>query len=370
MEQDRIYAAIIESLPVGFSVVDREGLIIDFNKAAENITGYSRAEAIGASHIAIFHGSDRESCPLITRTFTHQEQASAVETTILGKDGRRILVSVTTSPVFDALGGFIGGVELFVDITEQKRLERERKNILSSFAHDMKNPIITSGGFVQRLLAGKAGPLTERQEEYLGLVMGELNQLEWLITDFLEFSRFEATGCRPVVELLDISEMIDRHVTYARVEADRKRIAVRFERTGNDSPEVSADEVLISRVISNLIDNAVKYSGEGRTVTVRLLDKGRNVLIEVSDEGIGIAEEHLPFIFDAFYRVSRDSKGSGLGLSIAKTIVEAHGGRIWVESSPERGSTFRFTIPKRSEKPSPGGRPAFHAGRKEGRAGD
>jgi len=103
---------------------------------------------------------------------------------------------------------------------------------------------------------------------------------------------------------------------------------------------------MIERVITNLLDNAVKYSPHGTMVSVKLNDWSLEVQVQVIDTGIGISEEHLPYIFDAFYRVSRDSEGSGLGLSIAKAIIEAHGGKIWVKSSPGKGSTFNFTLPK------------------------
>lgn len=103
---------------------------------------------------------------------------------------------------------------------------------------------------------------------------------------------------------------------------------------------------MISRVIRNLLDNAIKYTDSGGTVTVKVTARGDEILVSVKDTGVGIPEDHLPHIFDAFYRVRRDAKGSGLGLSIAKTIIEAHGGRIWAESIPAKGSVFSFTLPK------------------------
>jgi signal transduction histidine kinase len=103
---------------------------------------------------------------------------------------------------------------------------------------------------------------------------------------------------------------------------------------------------MIERVIANMLDNAVKYSPNDTVVLVKLNDWNLEVQVQVIDAGIGISAEHLPYIFDAFYRVSRDSEGSGLGLSIAKEIVEAHGGKIWVKSAPGMGSTFSFTLPK------------------------
>ncbi|BCB97131.1 hypothetical protein JZK55_20530 [Dissulfurispira thermophila] len=347
MEKQQIYDIIIDNLPVGFSIVDKNGIIVDFNNTAEKLTGYSRKEIIGRQHLKMLHGTeDKDRCPLFGHTFQKHEQIVAVEATIMKRDGDFIIASVTASPLFDSNGNFIGGIELFKDITELKRLERERKNILSMFAHDMKSPVITAEGFISRMLSGKTGPLTEVQRNYLELVKEELDGLQGLIADFLEFSRFEATECKPVIGPFNIEAAIRRHIEAARVEADRKNIEIFFE-SSDEIPLIYADAMLMGRVITNLLDNAIKYTNIGGSVTIRLVNTDKYILVQISDTGIGISEDHLPYIFDAFYRGKRDMKGSGLGLSIAKTIVEAHGGRIWAESVPEKGSTFSFTIPKR-----------------------
>jgi signal transduction histidine kinase len=110
---------------------------------------------------------------------------------------------------------------------------------------------------------------------------------------------------------------------------------------------INADAAMINRVIGNLLDNAIKHTDSGGVVTVRVTDRGSEILISVKDTGTGIPADHLPYIFDAFYRVGRGSKGSGLGLAIARTIVELHGGKMWVQSTPPEGSTFSFTLLKR-----------------------
>lgn len=347
MEKQQIYDIIIDNLPVGFSIVDKDGIIIDFNNTAEKITGYTKKGVIGKSHLKMLHGTDdKDACPLFKHALQKHEQLIATEATIMKKNGDFIAVSVTTSPLFDSNGNFIGGIELFRDMTELKRLERERKNILSMFVHDMKNPVIAAGGFISRLLSGKAGPLSETQKNYLELVKEELEGLQGLITDFLEFSRFEATECKPVLGPFNMEASMRKHIEIAKVEAEKKNIAINFE-TCEAEAVTNADAMLISRVITNLLDNAIKYTNPGGAVTVRLDERSEDILVQVTDTGIGIPEEHLPYIFDAFYRGKRDLKGSGLGLSIAKTIVEAHGGRIWVESIPGKGSTFSFTLPKK-----------------------
>jgi PAS domain S-box-containing protein len=347
IEECQIYEIIRNSLSIGFTLVDEEGVVIDFNPQAEVITGYLKSEMIGKSHLEILHGTtDREACPLFQYAFQKKQQTAAVETNIKQKSGELITIVASISPLFDKDQNFIGGIELFRDITEIKKLERERKNILPMFAHDMKNPVITASGFLSRLLSGKVGSLTEPQLNTLHIIKEELIKVEELISDFLEFSRFETTEYRPLKSAFNIEDAINSQIEIARVEAKKKNIQISFEYSDTLIPVINADGKMIERVIENLLDNAVKYSPHDTMVSVKLNDWNLEVQVQVIDAGVGISAEHLPYIFDAFYRVSRDSEGSGLGLSIAKTIVEAHDGKIWAESIPGKGSTFSFTLPK------------------------
>jgi PAS domain S-box-containing protein len=347
IEECQIYEIIKKSLPIGFTLIDEDGMIIDFNPQAEVITGYTTSEVIGKSHLEILHGTtDREACPLFRYALQKKQQTAAVETNIKQKSGEMITIVASISPLFDGDQNFIGGIELFRDITEIKKLERERKNILPMFAHDMKTPVITAGGFLSRLLSGKLGSLTEPQVNTLQIIKEELTKVEELIGDFLEFSRFEATEYRPLQSAFNIEEAVNRQIEIIRFEAEKKNIRISFEYPETLIPVISADGKMIERVIANLLDNAVKYSPNNTIVLVKLNDWNLEVQVQVIDAGVGISEEHLPYIFDAFYRVSRDSEGSGLGLSIAKAIIEAHGGKIWVKSRPGKGSTFSFTLPR------------------------
>jgi len=350
IEECQIYEIIKKSLPIGFTLVDEEGMIIDFNPEAEVITGYLKSEVIGKSHLEILHGtSDKEACPLFRYALQKKQQTAAVETNIKQKSGELITIVASISPLFDGSQNFIGGVELFRDITEIKKLERERKNILPMFAHDMKHPVITAGGFLSRLLSGKAGPVAEAQAGYLNIIKDELQKVEELISDFLEFSRFEASEYRPLRSAFNIEDAIRHQMEITRLDAEKKKIQISFDYPDTLIPVISADGTMIERVIANLLDNAVKYSPQDTKISVKLNDWNLEVLVQITDAGIGISEEHLPYIFDAFYRVSRDAMGSGLGLSIAKAIVEAHGGKIWVKSVPGKGSEFSFTLPKNGE---------------------
>jgi two-component system cell cycle sensor histidine kinase PleC len=232
------------------------------------------------------------------------------------------------------------------DITGLRKLERERRNILSMFAHDMKNPLVTSAGFLSRIISEKAGAVTERQQNYLEIIRDELNNVSQLVSDFLDFSKFDAQEYTPVLAPVNVHTEIRKNIETEKMTAEKKQVTISLELPETAIPAVNADAAMINRVIRNLLDNAIKYTDSGGAVTVKVTDGGNEILVSVKNTGTGIPEDRLPYIFDAFYRVRRDTKGSGLGLSIAKTIIEAHGGRIWAESAPAKYSVFNFTLPK------------------------
>ena len=343
----QLYKAIVKHLPVGFSLVDKEGFILEFNPAAEQLTGYRRQELLGKSHLEILHGStDPQSCPLFSQAFEKRTSSIATEADFNKKNGEVIRLSLTIFPIFDEPGNFIGGVELFRDMTDIMRQERERKNFLSMLAHDMKNPIVIGEGFLNRLLAEKAGPLSDKQKDYLLLIRDETSKLQRIVADFLEFSKFERKEYQPVRAPYNLEEALNRRIEAMRVVAEEKNLRLIFEYGQETLPIIYADAAMIDRVISNLLDNAVKYTEPGGAVTIRLENRPKEILVEVADTGIGILAEDLPCVFDAFCRIDKKAEGSGLGLAVAKAVVKAHGGTIAVESRFGQGSVFRFTLPK------------------------
>ncbi|MHB8881072.1 MAG: sensor histidine kinase [Thermodesulfovibrionales bacterium] len=231
--------------------------------------------------------------------------------------------------------------ELENKLGEIRRLERERKSVLSMFAHDIKNAIIPSTWLLKKFLSGK----TQDLKDDLAAINDSLGTAENLLTDFIEFSRFETKGYLPAKDDFDAKAAILRLIESKRPESTRENITLECLFPEEPLPVIQADERMIQRVIVNLLDNAFKYTDSGGAITVRVINSAREILFEIQDTGIGIPDKHIPFIFDAFYRVRADSRGSGLGLVIARTIIEAHGGKIWVESNTGRGSTFSFTLP-------------------------
>jgi signal transduction histidine kinase len=224
--------------------------------------------------------------------------------------------------------------------------EEEKKNMLSMVAHDMKNPTLVAKGFSARLLNGKAGPLTESQRNYVGIINNELTRLERLILEFLDFARLEAKEFKLDPAPLDVVVNLKKHIEAVWVEANRKQIKLSLDSPAESILFVFADSVQLDRLIRNLLGNAINYTEAGGAITVKVQAEKKYVLVQVTDTGRGIPAEHIQHIFDPFYRLKNDHGGIGLGLPIVKAIVKAHRGKIWVESELGKGSTFSFTLPR------------------------
>lgn len=345
MEKHEVYDSIIENLPVGFTMVDRDGNITEFNRTAEQITGYVKSEVIGRSHLKILHDTqDMNSCPLFKSVMKKKKKTVSAETVMKSKSGEHITASVTSFPLYDEEGKFSGGVEIFHNITGQKRRERERMNFLSMFVHDMKNSIIPVQGFMKRMMDEKAGPLTEKQLEYLDLMKDEMNKFEIFVKDFLAFSQFEAKKYKPVFKDFHIDEALEKNIETVKLEAEKKNLQIVHD-FSDDIPVISADTTMINRVLMNLINNAVKYTKPGGTIEVFCLIKDDRVLVRIINPGSTIPEKQIPFVFDAFFRPGKDKRGSGLGLAISKKIIEMHNGSIWTNVKPDTETVFSFTLP-------------------------
>ena len=250
--------------------------------------------------------------------------------------------------------GIVKGLEQLREIrpvglgATQRDAETNKNSAVCMFIHDMKNPVTTAGTSVSRLLSEKIGALTDSQKDYLGLVKNSLNKLEILLTQFMDFLKIDSREYKPIFHSIDIASAVSRNIESMKINAEKKQLGIFFECPDLMAP-VSADLMMINRIITNLLDNAIKYTDPGGDISVKVSDTDDSVVIQIMDTGTGIPAQHLSKIFDPFYRVHGDSEGSGLGLSIVKTMVEAHGGNIWVESIPGKGSSFIFTLPKHEQ---------------------
>lgn len=237
--------------------------------------------------------------------------------------------------------------ESFNQMAEKlEQVESMRRQLIGDVSHELRTPLTIIKGSAEGLWDGvlPAGPETYQQ------IYREADRLSRLVDDLQELSRVEAKAYSLDFRSVDVASLVAVTVKRLSPQAEAKRIALTLSLPPS-LPRLRADEDRIGQVLTNLLGNAIQYTSEGGAVTISALDHGQEVQITISDTGVGIPPEHLPHVFTRFYRVDKSRSrgaggGSGIGLTIAKHLVEAHGGRIWVESEGEgRGSRFSFTVP-------------------------
>jgi two-component system phosphate regulon sensor histidine kinase PhoR len=340
---------VIDSVPCAVVTVDSNLKISSMNPWAEKLTGYSRKEAIGRYCGDILRGGMCSmACPLKgAMEGGKRVRVVRIDTTIQNKRGKTIPVTMNTSALLNKKRGLVGGVEAFQDISHLKALEREKANLISMIAHDLKTPIVSIGGFAQRLLKKGLAANEKKQKQYVEIILGEATRAEELVNDFLEFSRLEAGALTLAFGPTSIEqELTDLLKTYKPKAIKR---GIRIEMAGPETLSViHADANRLRRVFANLLDNALKFSQDKSTVTIVTQETENDIAIKVIDQGVGINRKHVQYIFEPFSRGEDKGgkEGFGLGLAIVKAIVKAHGGHVYVESEPGKGSTFSVVLPK------------------------
>jgi signal transduction histidine kinase len=266
---------------------------------------------------------------------------------IITRDGREIYVQSRYAPQRGPGGVFLGAIANVRDITAQKREEELQSTFISVISHELKTPVSIIKGYASTLARQDATFSQETLREGLTVIEEEADRLARQIQDLLDVSRIAAGGVR-----LDRSDFSLAVLAADVVRGFAAQAEGRFEfelRFPDEMPPIHADYERLRQVLSNLVSNAVKYSPEGGTIRIGARAEGDMAIAYVSDQGIGIAPEEHEQIFQRFYRVDnrlrREAQGSGLGLYLARAVIEAHGGRIWVESQLGRGARFLFTLP-------------------------
>ncbi len=349
MDQDQLNSLIITELPVALFVVDDKYRIIEFNPAAENITGMKRQDVLGCSCSEVLSSNLCEHhCPLKESMATGRPCLGR-EAVIRTRSGKKMHVILSGRAITARSGKMLCSIGIFRDATDTKEHAAHKRNLISFFTHDLKAPVMITGGFVNRLLEGKAGPLNDKQIGYLRIVQKELKRQEDYIQSFLDASRIESGRIELELHPCELGSLLKGIITGFKVQAALKRIDIALEVSQNLGAPL-LDKVHFSRVISNLLDNAIKYSQSETLVRVRVRRTEKHFLFEVRDQGPGISLQNQTHIFDHYYRPDRhcckQAKGSGLGLAAVKAIVEAHAGSVWLRSIPGKGSSFFVALPR------------------------
>jgi two-component system, OmpR family, phosphate regulon sensor histidine kinase PhoR len=332
-------AAILSSMVEGVAVVGGDERILYCNQAFEQILELPQGSSQGKK---------------LVEALRQAELVSAVRQVLPGGDEitgevevgtvRRRSFSVTAAPVRAA--GASSAVLVLHDITELRRLERVRRDFVANVSHEFKTPLTAIQGFAETLLGGALDDLANRTR-FMEIIREQAQRLARLTDDLLKLSRIEAGRLDLESGPVSVAGLVNGCVESARLKAESKGLRIMVE-LPEALPAVRGDAVQLGEVLQNLVDNALQYTPPGGRIDVTAYSNGHEVIFTVADTGIGIPESDLERIFERFYRVdadrSREAGGTGLGLSIARHIVDAHGGRIWVESAVGQGSRFRFSI--------------------------
>lgn len=257
-------------------------------------------------------------------------------------------VAVTVSPVVyedDEAGDAASVLLVFYDLTEMRRVERSRREFVANVSHELRTPLTTMKAAVDTL---QDGALEDRAVAigFLKRINSEVDRMTDLVADLLELSRLESGHVVPHRTPLDLALLIQEAVERFAMPAAQNEVTLRHL-VSDAAPQVSADADMLRQVLSNLLDNAIKYTAPSGSVEVSARTANGNAVVTVADTGQGIPREHMPHVFERFYKVERARRegGTGLGLAIVKHIVQAHGGDVFVESQEGTGSTFVFTLP-------------------------
>jgi two-component system phosphate regulon sensor histidine kinase PhoR len=333
-EQEAVLASMVE----GVIAVDSRSRVISLNRAAANLLGMDPAFVIQRSINEVVENADLQW--FITRSLAASETIEG-EINLHGDKPRFLQAHGTT--LKDPLGKAFGVLIVVHDVTRLRQLENARRDFVANVSHELKTPITSIKGFVETLLEG-AMLDPEHAGEFLRIIGRQADRLGAIIEDLLSLSRIEQEAEQGKVHLVGrkIKTILKAAIQACNTRSEGKKINVSLNCSEDLRARVNGP--LLEQALINLIDNAVKYSDPGSLITVEAGQADCQVVIKVRDQGVGIAKEHLPRLFERFYRVdpsrSRKVGGTGLGLAIVKHIAQAHGGKVGVESNPGLGSTF------------------------------
>lgn len=335
--------ALLETIPDGVITVDAKGVITTINKAATvfftelDTNAQNKKLSHILRHSVVVDVLDRV---LSKDGFVQEEMTSSTEKNL----------QLLALRLLSKKGETKGAILVFNDVTHLKKLENMRQNFVANVSHELKTPITLIKGFIETL-AGGAHKNEDERMEFLGIIEKHANRLEAIIEDLLSLSRIEEGKKHSTIEykLTSIQELVLKSMSNCSEKAETKRIKLHYKKTDNDSLKINPS--LMEQALTNLIDNAIKYSSENSMVTISTGTKENEYYFEIKDEGSGIGKDHLNQLFERFYRVdkarSRDVGGTGLGLAIVKHIAQAHNGYVTVSSKEGIGSTFTIFFPKK-----------------------
>ena len=337
--------SVLRHMSDGVIATDRRGRIVIMNTAALDILNLKSEKVIGIPLLEILPLEERVTFRELLET--QQERLIHLE-----EDGEDSMIQCEFS-VIQRESGFISGlVCVLTDVTEQQKIERERRNFVSNVSHELRTPLTSIKSYTEALVDG-AWENKEIAPGFLNVIETETDRMMRMITDLLNLSRMDQNRFGLEKEFINMNELVVHIVNRFEMVLQSEPYRDKNYRILTDITQrdlwVELDQDKITQVLDNIINNAIKYSPDGGRIIIRLMETHTDIIVSVSDEGLGIARKDIPHLFDRFYRVdkarSRAMGGSGLGLAIAQEVVQLHGGKIWVNSIENKGSTFFVSLP-------------------------
>jgi len=339
---------LLSGIMEGVLVVDARGRILMVNRALRQLLSLP-SHVEDRTPLEIIRNAELEEA---LRKVLQDGGNTTLELSLPSPDGKTFevnVVGISPSPEGGVKEeeGRRGVIAVFHDITRLKELEKIRRDFVANVSHELRTPLTTIKGYAETLLEGALKE--EVASQFVQVIKRHSDRLEKIVEDLLILSKIESKEFQLRIESLSVSDLIGDVLDFLRESLNKKKISVSV---GEIPPAllVHGDRQYLEQVLINLVDNGIKYGHEGGRIVISATERDETeVEISVKDDGIGIPKEDLPRVFERFYRVdkgrSHELGGTGLGLSIVKHIVQAHRGRIWVESQLGEGSTFYFTLP-------------------------
>ncbi len=336
--------AILTSMTEGVVAIDAEGRILRLNQAAGDLLNADPESCVGRPLVEIIRNVDLG--VIVRRILSSGETIEEEISLRQGEEEQHFQVRGTT--LWNAEGQRMGALLVINDVTRLYHLEDVRRTFVANVSHELKTPITSIHGFIETLRDGAIRD-PKKADRFLEIIQRQSSRLNAIIDDLLQLSRIESKDQIDKIQRVssNLKSILESAVTDCSALAGKQGVAVEVECP--DALSITVNPRMIEQAVSNLLDNAIKYSEAGESVRLLARQVGEAVVIHVRDQGPGIAAEHLPRVFERFYRVdrarSRDLGGTGLGLAIVKHIAQIHGGSVSVESKPGRGSTFSIHLP-------------------------
>lgn len=339
--------SVLKHMSEGVLATDRRGKVIIINTRALDLLGMTQEEAVGKSIMKVLNLGEK---------FNFRQLLETTDDLILNIDDKENRITTILQGKFSIIQretGFISGlVCVLSDITEQEKNEQERRNFVSNVSHELRTPLTSIKSYVESLQEG-AWQDEDIAPNFLQVIATETNRMTRMITDLLNLSRMDQGRMQLELEYVSMNALfnhiLDRFdMVLQSEEYQGKNYSITRDFTKR-TLWVDIDQDKMTQVIDNIINNALKYSPDGGTITCRLMETHNSVVLSVTDEGLGIPRKDLMHIFDRFYRVdkarARSMGGTGLGLAISKEVLNLHGGNIWATSVENKGSTFFISLP-------------------------